>query len=120
MQIAASNNLVIDFNNWEQIWNLLDTYPHGLRTYVYVIGEAGGKYVKIGKSNNPGQRLKALQTSHPNKLYLYAFCPETPELNEKLLHSKFIKIRGNGEWFEHTSELRQVTQQIKDKGLASH
>lgn len=117
-QLAASNNLSIDLNNWENIWNLLDKFNTKPASNVYIIGEAGGDKVKIGKSNNPGQRLKALQTSHPNKLYLYAFCLENNKFNEKQLHQQFSNVRLTGEWFQYTPELQQITKQIKQQGLS--
>jgi hypothetical protein len=73
--------------------------------YVYCIGDNSDKYNKIGKSNNPSERLKQLQTGNPTQLYLkYSAKVNNSKFAEEELHSLFVSqnviINGNKEWFE--------------------
>ena len=113
-QLAAVNNISINLDNWDEIWNLLDKYE--LPTYVYVIGNPHESVVKIGRSQAPGQRLKALQTSYPDKLYLWAYCPESDTISESLLHKELEQDRAYGEWFYLTSDVQKTIDKIKELG----
>jgi hypothetical protein len=73
--------------------------------YVYCIGDDSDKHNKIGKSNNPSERLKQLQTGNPTQLYLkYSAKVNNSKFAEEELHSLFVSqnviINGNKEWFE--------------------
>lgn len=109
--IAKEKNIEINLDDWEQVWNLLDNYEE--ISYVYIIGEFNADKVKIGKSKQPGVRLKQLQTAYPEKLFLWAFCKETPELNEKDLHEWYHHLKLEGEWFQRNHEIDALVQQIK-------
>lgn len=111
--IAKDNNLEINLEDWDQIWNLLDKYSETY--YVYVIGEANADRVKIGKSKQPGVRLKQLQTAYPSKLFLWAFCKETSDFNEKDLHKWYSHLKVEGEWFLRNKEIDDLVLQIKGK-----
>lgn len=70
---------------------------------VYFISD--GTYTKIGKSKNPLNRIKDLQTSNPNKLsFSYLF--DVKDKYEQVLHKLFkqFKTNSNNEWFD----LREV------------
>lgn len=69
------------------------------KTTVYFIKPAKGNVVKIGKSRNPYERLKQLQTSHYERLYIAAIIPNTSPLVEKGLHGLFKNKHINGEWY---------------------
>lgn len=60
-----------------------------------------GNFIKIGYTKNDvKKRLKQLQTSSPDTLYLLGY--EEGDINkEKSLHALFSsdRIRSNGEWF---------------------
>lgn len=112
-KIAKQHNIQINLDSWEEIWDLLDKYKEP--DYVYVIGEANGDRVKIGHSINPGQRLKGLQTSHPEKLYLWGFCEQRSPFTEKEIHEKLKEYRLEGEWFKVTPAVREVINQIKEQ-----
>lgn len=76
-----------------------------LLEYVYCIGDDSDIYNKIGKSNNPNERLKQLQTGNPTQLFLkYSAKVNNSKFVEEELHSFFISknviINGNKEWFE--------------------
>jgi hypothetical protein len=73
--------------------------------FVYCIGDENDKVNKIGKSNNPSERLKQLQTGNPIQLYLkYSAKVQNSKFAEEELHNTFnrqnVIINGNKEWFE--------------------
>lgn len=79
--------------------------PKGKPGYVYLLREINGPHYKIGLTQNPQQRLKALSNTLP---YLVEFdvlirTPHTLEL-ERELHEKFADKRTTGEWFLLESE----------------
>lgn len=68
--------------------------------YVYLIWQNGTSLYKIGKANNPSDRLKRLQTGHSGKLFLIAQMEcEDAFRKEAYLHMKYEECRANGEWF---------------------
>lgn len=72
---------------------------------VYFITDSN--HIKIGYTKNDvRKRLKQLQTSNPNKLFLLGYIEGDKEI-EKKLHKKFYSsiIRQNGEWFSPTQDL---------------
>lgn len=66
---------------------------------VYVIEHEHG-YVKIGRSNNPTQRVRSLQTACPYDLHVAGVikCPDAVQL-ETHLHEKYENRQKNGEWY---------------------
>lgn len=71
------------------------------------------KNIKIGYTKNSiNKRLKQLQTSCANKLYVLGWIEGDTEI-EKYLHKKFAKsrIRFNGEWFKPTDDLIEYINQ---------
>lgn len=70
-------------------------------TFVYVIGGSEGS-LKVGISEDPGARLKALQTAHPTGLeihYLTTVPQAAPRQIEAAVHLALRKWRRRGEWF---------------------
>ena len=85
-----------------------------MNSYVYFIGSVNPntsalEAVKIGKSDNPRQRLLALQTANPNDLVLLKIvdCPSVDEAYEieKVYHEDYRDMRLNGEWFGISANL---------------
>lgn len=73
--------------------------------FVYLIHDVYSKAYKIGVSNDPYTRLKALQTSNPRgQLRLVTFIYGSYDL-EKKLHLRFSLNRINGEWFEECEDI---------------
>jgi hypothetical protein len=67
---------------------------------VYLIWHEGTSLYKIGKSDNPADRLKRLQTGHSGKLHLIAQMQCSDALRkETYLHLKYKNLRTTGEWF---------------------
>lgn len=71
--------------------------------YVYVV--KSGETYKIGKSKDPENRLKTLQTGASHKFEVVAMI-ETPDCDtlEKQFHKCFIHKRTHGEWFNLTPD----------------
>jgi len=71
--------------------------------YVYFCGPADGP-IKIGFSRDPGERLYRLQTSHPERLYLWAETPGT-EATEDRYHARFANLCLGSEWFARHDDI---------------
>lgn len=75
---------------------------HPGHVYFILVGDK----VKIGYSARPLDRLRALQTSHPDKLHILATLPGSQK-TEGRLHERFDRYKVRGEWFHFTPEIRQ-------------
>jgi len=80
------------------------------RGNVYFV--AAGRHVKIGFSTAPLERLRSLQTSHPEKLEILHAVPGT-QLMERSFHRRFAKGRVRGEWFLLSQEVRRFIDWLK-------
>lgn len=69
--------------------------------------------IKIGVSNNVGQRLKSLQTGCPEPIVLIGVISGDVAL-EREWHTRFSNIRQKGEWFTATPELETAIQSALD------
>ena len=56
-------------------------------------------FIKIGKSNNPEQRLQSLQVASPYKLNLLKVL-DVDDVFEKDVHKYFSYLHHRGEWFK--------------------
>lgn len=65
---------------------------------LYLIHDIDCNLLKIGRSKNPQQRLKQIQTSCGNKLKLLCIIKGFGYMEEEL-HTKFSNLHKNGEWF---------------------
>jgi hypothetical protein len=70
-----------------------------MTSFVYMIGEEGSTIVKIGKANNPAERLSSLQTGNPTPLTVMSAHEGDHQL-ESHLHTVFADYRVRGEWFD--------------------
>ena len=71
------------------------------------------QFIKIGRSVEPDNRCKSLQTGSPIKLKVKAVLPGDYK-TEKGLHEMFSHIRHNGEWFRYTDELKWFIRAIQE------
>lgn len=110
-KIAKDLGIEINLESWEDVWDLLNLYKEP--EYLYVIGEVGGLEVKLGKSVNPGYRLKQLQAGCPVKLVLWGFCKQGSPNTEQEVHKELKQFRSHGEWFLLSEEVRGVIERIK-------
>ena len=63
---------------------------------IYLI--KSGRYTKIGTTKKLGKRLGTLQTGNPKRLLVLAV-GNGGEVEERLLHTRFERLRIGGEWF---------------------
>jgi len=73
-----------------------------VRGHVYFIRV--GDFIKIGWSTRPMDRLRQLQTSHPDELEIMGTIKGERSLEGKI-HKRFSKNRVRGEWFEEDGPL---------------
>jgi hypothetical protein len=75
--------------------------------YVIASEKSQNGPVKLGISADPDQRVKDLQTGHPEPLMVYYREPvevERVRLYERLLHRDNNHHRAHGEWFDLSVE----------------
>lgn len=74
--------------------------PHKPVQQVYFIGTElrVGAMIKVGTSLHPEARLRQLQTSHGERLHIFATTPGDETLEQKY-HSRWSRRRRHGEWF---------------------
>jgi hypothetical protein len=66
----------------------------------YIMIDGATKYVKIGKSINPENRERTLQSEKPTIKMIHVFNNDI----EKILHQKYNDKRLRGEWFDLTED----------------
>jgi hypothetical protein len=94
---------------WGRPINIWDEKYSG---YIYFIQLDRIGPIKIGFTNDVGNRLVSLQTSNPYPLRLLHFFPGNQEM-EREIHSCFDEMRMNGEWFlPHPFILEEIQEQI--------
>lgn len=79
------------------------------KRYVYFIQK--GKFVKIGSSNNPEQRVYNLQTGSNQKLKLLF---KTDAFSEEELQTKFNRYKDTNEWFFLSREIKTFIAIMKE------
>lgn len=87
-------------------------YPKSIKGYVYFVQGINGGAIKIGYSDNPETRLKALQTGYPDILKILLLVPGT-EKTERYFHNKFAEYRLNGEWFRPEQDILKEISKFK-------
>lgn len=90
--------------NKKNIYKKLDKPFNKKSGFIYIISFEDTnkeKFYKIGKENNPKQRISAIQTSNPFqiKIELCFYVCNVEEIENKL-HTIFSENRLKGEWFE--------------------
>lgn len=88
--------------------------------YVYGIGHPHG-YVKLGRSTEPGKRLREHQISCPYELWLVAAVPvDDSHAVEDELHDHFADTHVRGEWFELTHDDYDDLNDMMKMAASSH
>ena len=78
---------------------MLDPLPCDADGYVYVL--SAGPYVKVGRTKNPDNRIKALKIQLPFPVGVEAVIPCEDHVSaERYLHHFMRRERVNGEWFD--------------------
>jgi hypothetical protein len=83
-------------------------------TFVYFIQAGIGGPIKIGIARSVANRLKSLQTSHPEPLTVLAVMPSGPSV-ERALHDRFAANRLRGEWFSPAPALLRFTELVRSR-----
>ena len=81
-----------------------EDYPEDVVT-IYFIEAIGQDRIKIGKTRDPKNRLRQLQTGSASKLQLLGVIVDKAN-RESELHALFAEDRIQGEWFRDTASLR--------------
>jgi hypothetical protein len=81
---------------------------------IYIVKPLELPFAKIGRANNPRNRLSSLQSGNPFKMCVLGLFLEDNELNEERLHSKFSGMRYFGEWFYFTDVLRDFLSDTRN------
>lgn len=91
---------------------VLEKYKHYIErknpsAFVYLVSD--GKFVKIGKAQDPAKRLAGIQTGNPSEckiLYLIPVRSASMAYQvEEYLHSKYQSYQMCGEWFDILEKL---------------
>lgn len=120
IEIARRSGLALDTSNWEQIWDLLDAQSGPEQktarpTYLYAVVDITARAVKLGKSKQLNKRLRALQTSNPHELKLWAYCRHESPFTEEEAHEKFKDFHMSGEWFRLTEQTREFINAMRNR-----
>ncbi len=78
--------------------------------YVYFVRV--GDRVKIGRATDPGARIRALQTAHPEALSLVLAIPAHAAL-EAAIHARFAHLKTRGEWFRVAPDLVAFVEAVQ-------
>lgn len=79
---------------------------------IYFVQTSDNRFIKIGKANDPSQRLASLQTGSPVRLKLIGAVPGGHE-TEHAVHQRFQALRTYGEWFRASDDLLDyITQSL--------
>ncbi len=88
---AAYHSMVDAFDAWQDIRPVERIYFIGTKL-------ERGQLVKVGFSRDPEARLRALQTSHGERLQIFATTPGS-KFDEQKYHRRWRARRRQGEWF---------------------
>jgi len=70
---------------------------------VYFITD--GEFIKIGKANDPIERMRTMQTGNARELKMLGYYEDYDEELESYMHKAFAKDRVRGEWFKPSKDL---------------
>lgn len=95
------------FEYHEKTYLLNGIFTNQSDDYLYFI--KGGNFIKIGRSNDPKERIQQLQVSSPERLiFIKTFYNRG--LYEFPIHNIFKSIRVQGEWFNDCKKLRNYIE----------
>lgn len=112
-----NTNKKVRHQTWITIFKSIRDIPKGDKEkqkaimFTYLMIDENTHYVKIGRSFNPKNRERTLQSEKPTIRIIY-ICKDNIETE---LHKKFADVRIRGEWFNLTEE--QIQTIVKDYGF---
>ena len=86
---------------------------------IYAIRCVNTSFVKFGRANNVGRRLKELDTCCPHELEIAAVV-SWPDGSETAIHRHLHQQRLKGEWFQDNDTVQRIRKKGKYDMLASH
>lgn len=86
------------------------------KDHLYLFFNTENRNLKIGRSLNPKNRLKQLNTASSDKIECLFVIPNKGVL-ESEVHGKFEKFRLNGEWFEHSESIILFFEKMKMQNI---
>ena len=85
---------------------------------MYFILSPRMKMVKIGRADNPDQRLRDMQTGSADRLeIILRFSARAAD--EGVYHLRFGDLRKHGEWFSYRGKLREFVEHARSHGHES-
>lgn len=84
-------------------------------TFVYFVGPADGRLIKIGSTKMPQARLEQLMDWSPDKLAILASAPGNL-YDEFALHGAFLSDLDHREWFRPSEKLLALIAAVKATG----
>jgi hypothetical protein len=86
---------------------------------IYAIRAVGTEFVKIGKANSVGNRLKSLETASPYELHIEAV-GNWPDHEERRIHRYLEASYVRGEWYRDGQKMEEVISFLRDpEGLST-
>jgi DNA-binding MarR family transcriptional regulator len=87
--------------------------------FIYIIQDCDSTFLKIGRSNDPHNRIKNMQSGSSGVLRLVSTFKVGSVKAERAIHKELSEYRRNGEWFDAPVELaiqvtNHITQQFQD------
>lgn len=104
---------------WRQA-NIMGHHRLFATGYIYFVRQTQGRQnlVKIGRSNDPIRRIRALRTSVPGGLHVMGILPTMDDVaSEKMIHQRFkdLRLSPRQEWFRLTVPLQLYIDSVSDK-----
>ena len=82
------------------------------QSYVYFVQSGQKGPIKVGyTTQEPRDRLYAMQTGNPERLNMLAAIPGGPEL-ESAMHVAFAGYHIEGEWFRYEGDVKRVVDEL--------
>ncbi|MDD4445884.1 MAG: GIY-YIG nuclease family protein [Eubacteriales bacterium] len=97
----------------EPVYDQIIQNPLG-QSYVYFLQGGDGGLIKIGKANDVEKRIGEIQRMSPIPLNILCTikCKDAHRL-ESSLHTRFMKYRRHGEWFEPAKPIYDFIEGVK-------
>jgi hypothetical protein len=81
---------------------------------IYAIRAVGTEFVKVGKANSVGKRLKELEVGSPHELHIEAVA-DWHDAEERRLHRYLRDCCVRGEWFKDSPRLDDVVRLMRSE-----
>lgn len=101
------------FDQWEKWCSQVENYRRG---YIYLL--KSGDLYKIGRTDNPSDRIKTLKIQLPFPVSVYVVKKVSCSYEmEKFLHTSLADFRVNGEWFKLNDWVAESIRYCLEEGI---